>query len=136
MSGGYLLDACALIALFNDENGAEKVEALLNGPAPVSMSAINVLEVAYDAVRRSGGNTDAAALCLQLVLNEGIEILWALSEPEWLAAARWKARGRLSLADAIALAIAETRNIKLVSADHHELDAIVADGLIDVEWIR
>lgn len=110
MSGGYLLDACALIALFNDENGAEKVEALLNGPAPVSMSAINVLEVAYDAVRRSGGNTDAAALCLQLVLNEGIEVLWALSEPEWLAAARWKARGRLSLADAIALAIAETRN--------------------------
>ncbi|MHB1618528.1 MAG: hypothetical protein ACYCTY_00900 [Sulfuricella sp.] len=47
-------------------------------------------------------------------------------EAEWLAAARWKARGRLSLADAIALAIAETRNIKLVCADHHELDPLEA----------
>ncbi|OGT00765.1 MAG: hypothetical protein A3F73_05950 [Gallionellales bacterium RIFCSPLOWO2_12_FULL_59_22] len=52
----------------------------------------------------------------------------------WLA--RWKARGRLSLADAIALAIAETRNLKLVSADHHELDSLEAEGLIRVEWSR
>lgn len=133
---GYLLDACALIALFNDECGADKVESLLDGPHPVTMSAINVLEVAYDAVRRGGGKMNAATLCLQLVRNEGIEVLWTLSEPEWLAAARWKARGRLSLADAIALAIAETRQLKLVSADHHELDTLVAEGLIDVEWIR
>ncbi|MGD0959744.1 MAG: PIN domain-containing protein [Methylomonas sp.] len=133
---GYLLDACALIALLNDENGADKVESLLNGSEPVLMSAINMLEVAYDAVRRSGGNTDAASLCLQLAQNEGIEVLWALSEPDWLAAARWKARGRLSLADAIALAVSETRKLKLVSADHHELDVLVSAGLVDVEWIR
>lgn len=59
-----------------------------------------------------------------------------MDEAEWLAAARWKARGRLSLADAIALAIAQTRNLKLVSADHHELDAFEAEGLIQIEWLR
>lgn len=133
---GYLFDACALLALLNDENGTERVESLLNASQPVLMSAINVLEVAYDAVRRNGGDTAAAALCLQLVRNEGIEILWTLTEPEWLAASRWKARGRLSLADAIALAVAETRGLRLVSADHHELDPLVAAGLVDIEWIR
>lgn len=132
---GYLLDACALIALLNDEPGAQRVEAILSGDAPVYMSAINALEVAYDAVRRSR-NKDAATMILSLVSDANIEILWALTPAEWLAASRWKARGRLSLADAIALAVAETRNFKLVSADHHELDPIEADGLIQVEWLR
>jgi uncharacterized protein with PIN domain len=132
---GYLLDACALIALLNDEPGAQRVEAILSGDTPVYMSTINTLEVAYDAVRRSKNN-EAAAMILRLVSDANIEILWALTEAEWLAAARWKARGRLSLADAIALAIAETRNLKLVSADHHELDPLEAEGLIQVEWLR
>lgn len=132
---GYLLDACALIALLNDEPGAQRVEAVLSGDTPVYMSTINTLEVAYDAVRRSKNN-EAAAMILRLVSDANIEILWALTETEWLAAARWKARGRLSLADAIALAIAETRNLKLVSADHHELDPLEAEGLIQVEWLR
>lgn len=132
---GYLLDACALIALLNDEPGAERVELILTGDAPVAVSAINALEVAYDAVRRSK-NRDAATMILRLVEDANIEILWSLAQDEWLAAARWKARGRLSLADAIALAVAETRNLKLVSADHHELDTIEAEGLIQIEWLR
>ncbi|MDX8399856.1 MAG: hypothetical protein R8K20_06365 [Gallionellaceae bacterium] len=42
------------------------------------------------------------------------------------------------IADAIAIALAsvETRNLKRVSADHHELDALEAEGLIQVEWLR
>jgi uncharacterized protein with PIN domain len=132
---GYLLDACALIALLNDELGAQRVEAILSGDTLVYMSAINTLEVAYDAVRRSKNN-EAASTILQVVSDANIEILWSLTETEWLAAARWKARGRLSLADAIALAIAETRKFKLVSADHHELDPLEAEGLIQVEWLR
>ncbi len=132
---GYLLDACALIALLNDESGAQRVETILSGDAPVYMSAINALEVAYDAVRRSQDN-DAADMILRVVTDADVEILWSLTKHEWLAAARWKARGRLSLADAVALAIAEIRDLKLVSADHHELDPIEAEGLIQVEWLR
>lgn len=132
---GYLLDACALIALLNDELGAQRVETIVSGTAPVYMSAINALEVAYDAVRRSQNN-EAAAMILRVVEDANVEIIWSLTEAEWIAAAKWKAHGRLSLADAIALAIAETRNIKLVSADHHELDPLEADGLIQIEWLR
>ncbi len=132
---GYLLDACALIALLNDESGADHVDALLKGKIPVYMSAINALEVAYDAVRRTG-NPDVASQSLRLLMREGVDVLWALSEPEWVAAARWKARGRLSLADAIALAVAEVRGLRLVSADHHELDPLETAGLVKIEWIR
>jgi PIN domain nuclease of toxin-antitoxin system len=132
---GYLLDACALIALLNDEPGADRVESLLRADPPVSMSAVNLLEVAYDAVRRQG-RAEAASEVIGLVQQAGIAIHWSLAENEVIAAARWKARGRLSLADAIALGIAECRSLRLVSADHHELDPFEAAGLVRVEWIR
>ncbi|HIJ84466.1 MAG: PilT protein domain protein [Magnetococcales bacterium] len=132
---GYLLDACALLALLNDEPGADMVDSLLGSESPIFMSIVNVLEVAYDAVRRNRqGN--AAGMVLRLVRSAGIEILWSMTESEMIASARWKAQGKLSLADAIALGIAETRSFKLVSADHHELDPLVAQGLVHVEWIR
>lgn len=132
---GYLLDACALIALLNDEPGADMVEMLLGGDVQVFMSIINVLEVAYDAVRRSG-QSHAARQVLELAREAGIQILGALAEAELLAAAQWKARGRLSLADAVALGIAEVQGLVLVSADHHELDSLVDRGLVRVAWVR
>ncbi len=132
---GYLLDACAVIALLNDEPGADRVDTLLKGKMPVYMSVVNALEVAYDAVRQTG-DPAVATKPLRLLMHEGVEFFWSLSEPEFAAAARWKARGRLSLADAIALAVAEIRGLRLISADHHELDPLEAAGLIQVEWIR
>jgi PIN domain nuclease of toxin-antitoxin system len=46
-----VLDACALIAYFNDEPGADLVEAILQEAPSVQISAINLLEIAYDAIR-------------------------------------------------------------------------------------
>jgi uncharacterized protein with PIN domain len=45
-----VLDACALIAFFNNEPGADVVEEALATVATVEISSINLLEVAYDAV--------------------------------------------------------------------------------------
>ena len=50
----HVLDACALIAYFNDEDGAAVVEDLLSRNSEVFMSAINLYEVCYDAARTSG----------------------------------------------------------------------------------
>jgi PIN domain nuclease of toxin-antitoxin system len=48
-----VLDACALLAFLNDEEGAEKIEDLLNQPAAydvsVSMSIINLLRIVLDS---------------------------------------------------------------------------------------
>lgn len=131
---GFLLDACALIALLNDEQGCEVVERVLE-QGPVFMSAINLLEVCYDTVRRTGKNENAD-LPRHYIEVEGVTVLWSLSPDELLAAAGWKARGRLSLADAVALAVAQTRGLRLVTADHHELDTIEQLGVVTFEWIR
>ncbi len=54
----YILDACALLAFLNDEEGAEKIEDLLNKSAvsdiSVSMSIINLFEVYYGELRDKG----------------------------------------------------------------------------------
>ncbi|MCL1883364.1 MAG: hypothetical protein FWF81_06415 [Defluviitaleaceae bacterium] len=76
----YVFDACALIALINDEDGADVVERLL-----------------VDA---------SLGIC------------------------------GISLADAMALAQASVENAPLVTAVHHELDAVEADGKVEFYWIR
>ena len=48
------LDACALIAFLNGEPGADVVEDALATVASVEIASINLLEVAYDAVRKTG----------------------------------------------------------------------------------
>ena len=50
----YVLDACAVIALLNDEGGADTVAALITqagvGTDRLFMSGIQVLEVYYDRI--------------------------------------------------------------------------------------
>ena len=54
----YVLDACALIALLQDETGADKVAAVFNaaskGEAEIVMHKINLLEVYYGVYRSRG----------------------------------------------------------------------------------
>ena len=51
MSKRYVLDACAILALLKDEEGADVVDNLLleamNGSAIVSINKYNLLEVYY-----------------------------------------------------------------------------------------
>jgi PIN domain nuclease of toxin-antitoxin system len=49
-----VLDACALIAFLNDEPGANVVATILKEVPSVEMSAVNLLEIAYDTIRTSG----------------------------------------------------------------------------------
>jgi len=54
----YILDACALIALFDDEAGADIVDDLLdrakNNEITLTMNAANLIEVYYDRIREVG----------------------------------------------------------------------------------
>ncbi|MDR2855004.1 MAG: hypothetical protein LBV40_02460 [Methanomicrobiales archaeon] len=54
----YVLDACALIALLYDEEGADKVADVIyaadNGEATISLHKLNLLEVYYNAHRSCG----------------------------------------------------------------------------------
>ncbi|MFZ2404304.1 MAG: PIN domain-containing protein [Methylobacter sp.] len=132
---GYVLDACALIALFNGEEVKAVLERVFVSGLPIRIAAVNVLEIAYDAVRRQK-DTQAAKEVLHYVEKLGIEIVWTMEPTVLLRAAEIKSRGRLSLADSIALALALDGGAKLVTADHHEFDAFEQAGLDISEWIR
>jgi PIN domain nuclease of toxin-antitoxin system len=54
----YILDACALIALLNEEEGQDIVDDLFRqaaaGTASLSMSVINLIEFLYNYYRDEG----------------------------------------------------------------------------------
>lgn len=127
------MDACALIAFFNDEPGAEVVEAILETVPYVEIAAANALEIAYDAVRRSGQASSAREV-IENIRRLPIEIRWEMDEAMIEIAARFKSQSRISLADSIALA--EVRCAPVATSDHHEFDPIEAAGLVRFLWIR
>jgi len=130
-----VLDACALIAFFNNETGAEVVASVLDEIPSVDMSAINLLEIAYDAIRQSGDPHSANEI-LDAVSQLPIRIHWEIDYALFHHAARLKAAYRISLADACALALAKTLNAPVVTTDHHEFDALDQQGIATFVWIR
>ena len=134
----YILDACAVVALFNDEIGADIVDNLLvdagNGLCSLSMNKYNLLEVYYGYLREDGEMF--AEQQLANVLTARIQILDILTDDLFRQAAKLKANYKLSLADSIAVAQAVVSNAILVTSDHHELDSIDRDGKIKFLWIR
>lgn len=130
-----VLDACALIAFLNDEPGAEIVTAVLEDAASVEMSVINLLEIAYDSIRRSG-EPQAAQELLNVVYQLPIKIHSRIDNEVFQHAARFKASFRISLADAFALALAETLGAAIATSDHHEFDPLESNGIARFIWIR
>ena len=130
-----VLDACTLIAYFNDELGAEVVSAALQDVAHIWISAVNLLEIAYDAVKRTGDATSALRV-MEMVSELPLQIHWHL-DPEMIeSAAGFKARFRISMADAVALALAAKHRAPLMTCDHHEFDPIEKSGQARFLWIR
>ncbi len=58
MEKAYVMDACALLALINDEDGANYVESFLEkaqvGTINIYMNKINLLEIYYGIFRAEG----------------------------------------------------------------------------------
>lgn len=110
----YLLDTSAILTLLEDEEGAERVEALLR-EGQVLLPFLILLETYYITLQeRSELVADRRyALLKQLPAT----FLWSVDEPTLLTAARFKARHRLSLADALIAAFAVQQGAILVHKD-------------------
>ena len=122
----YVIDACALLAYLNDEEGADKIEDFLKQSAmsdiTVSMNIVNLLEVYYGELRDKG--YDIAQIVLDMVQHFSIKIINIVSEQVFHGAARLKAVYKLSLADSIGIATAAELDGIFVTCDHHELENI------------
>jgi predicted nucleic acid-binding protein len=120
----FVLDTSALLALRADEGGADRVEALLRaaraGRARVQVSFMTRMEMLYRITADEGA--EAAATAIRLVDAAGVQ--WISCQPAILEeAARIKARGALSVADAWIAATAALCNAVLIHKDP-ELTAV------------
>jgi len=135
----YVLDACALIALFDDEPGADIVEDLINqaknNEITLTMNAANLIEVYYDRIRAVG--TEQAGAVIQDIYDTfPISIIETLSPDVVREAARLKAVGKMSFADTILVATAVCTGATIVTCDHIELEPVEKQKMVPFLWIR
>lgn len=129
-----VLDASALLALFFDEPGAEKVELLVQqaveADKPLTMAAINWAEVLYRMQRKNGAQGLAGAQEFARTMPLDIAPLdRELAE----SAATLKLEHELGLADAFAAALAKSKKAELVTAD---LEFKRLEKEIKITWLK
>ena len=129
-----VLDSFALIAYFRDEPGGETVENLLvaagKKDSPLHMTDVNYAEVKYSIVKKDGAKAwEEAAKVLQ-----GLPIDFHSTTREMAdTAADFKARFKMSLADAFAAALAKERKAELVTDD---LEFKMLAKEIKISWLK
>ncbi len=133
MAATQVLDSYALLALLRDESGAEIVAGLLERAGQqnrsVHMTEVNYAEVQY-TIRRKDGETVWASIAGEL-LAAPIEF-HAADRRLADVAAGFKARFKISLADAFAAALAKERKAELVTGDP-EFRALEKE--IKIRWL-
>jgi len=113
-TGKFLLDTSALLAYIEDEQGADRVEEILN-QEHVLLPWAALMEVYYMTIREKGQHE--AENRYAMLKHSSAEILWTMSEACLLRAANLKSQFRLSFADAIIAAYAIQASAILVHKD-------------------
>lgn len=113
-SNPYILDTSALLAFIEQEDGAERVQEILQNQ-PVILSWLSILEVVYITRRELGEEESLTRYALLRQLKS--KIIWNTDESLLLTAAKLKASYRLSMADAVIAAIAIQHKATLVHKD-------------------
>ena len=134
MAARYVLDSFALMALFQEEPGAAKVQELLasagEGEHELYMSVVNLGEVVYTVENRRGleASQEALAAADQLLI-EVVEV----DRPLALSAARLKAASGVGYPDCFVVALAQRLDAAVVTGDP---DFRQVEHLVAVEWLR
>jgi predicted nucleic acid-binding protein len=114
----YVMDSFAMIAFFEDEPGADKVElilkSLMNRKAKAYMSVINWGEIYYNTLREQG--LEIAEKVIKQLKQYPIELVDADQKLTY-EAAKLKARYKIAYADCFAAALSHRLNAVLVTGD-------------------
>lgn len=139
----YILDACAIIALINDENGAENIANLWlqasKKECSIRIHRINLLE-AYYIISKEKGEKEAKTIVELINADKSITIEDTLAEI-FYRAGQLKCLHRMSIADAVAIAttiaLSEKDNpAKLVTADYKDIKPLEKSGAIDSKYFH
>ncbi len=132
-----VLDAHALMVLFNDEPGADEVEEILlkaeSGNPRLLMSVINWGEIYYSIMR--GVSQELADSKSHEIAGMRIELIPVDARNLELIrqAAVFKATRKMSYADCFAAALAKTQNAELVTGDREF--KVVENELKKIRWL-
>jgi ribonuclease VapC len=133
MPAAPVLDSFALLALLRDEPGGEAVAQFLERASQrdqsLQMTEVNYAEVQY-IIRRKDGDAAWAMIANELKATP-IEFHPTTRRLADLAA-EFKARHRLSLADAFAAALAKDKKSELVTGDP---EFKVLESEIKIHWL-
>ena len=110
----YLFDTSAWFTLLEDEEGADQVERLLKNERIV-VPFIVLLEIYYISLQEKGIET--ADKRYATIKSLDLEILWEIDEPTLMLAGYFKAKYRVSLADAMIAAFTKKEGAILVHKD-------------------
>ncbi len=130
---GLVLDSFALLAYFEDEPGAEKVQRLLEqaekGKAVFFMSVVNWGEVYYSLCRSKGREKAEDSL---LIIEQLPIRLVAVTKDFMYRVAQVKAKHPIALGDCFAAALAVEHGCPVVTGDR-EFEKL--GKLVSVEWL-
>jgi predicted nucleic acid-binding protein len=132
-----VLDAHALMVLFNDEPGAEEVEKILikaeSGSPKLMMSVVNWGEIYYSILR--GASQEMAETKAHEIAGMQIELVPVDADDLELVrqAAAFKATRKMSYADCFAAALAKIKNAELVTGDR-EFKQLARD--VKIHWLH
>jgi len=134
----YILDACALIALLNEElgKGYETVRDLLDraitGEVALCMSLVNLIEVYYRLIQIKGAETADAVM--EPIKSLPIRFIRDITDEIYFDTARCKARYPVSLGDAFLCATAKGLAAVIVTKDK-DIKQIEEAEPLNVLWI-
>jgi len=132
-----VLDAHALMVLFNDEPGADEVERILlkaeSGSRKLLMSVVNWGEIYYSILR--GASQEMAETKAHEIAGMQIELVPVDADDLELVrqAAAFKATRKMSYADCFAAALAKIKNAELVTGDR-EFKQLARD--VKIHWLH
>jgi ribonuclease VapC len=132
-----VLDAHALMVLFNDEPGADEVERILlkaeSGSPKLLMSVVNWGEIYYSILR--GASQELADSKSHEIAGMQIELVPVDAGDLELVrqAAAFKATRKMSYADCFAAALAKIKSAELVTGDR-EFKQLARD--VKIHWLH
>ena len=129
----FVLDACAMLAYLNNENGAEFIGEILEKgnrkEVKIFLTEMDLAEIFHIVLKQEG--RERALKAMLLIKTLPVECI-AMDEPLLMLAGEIRIQFPLTLGDALVAALAKSKKAKLITGDN---DFKSLEKEIECVWI-
>ncbi len=138
MKNVFILDSSALLAFLSNEKGANIVSNYIKNAADnkieLLLHSINCLEIFYKTYKKGGKKKSLEVL--SIIQKLPILIIEEFNIETLKIAGEIKGKYKLSLTDSAAISLSKIKKGILLTTDHHEMEIIKKNKIIDIKWVR